>query len=100
LNGGAANDTLTGGEGNDILNGQGGNADVAVFSGPAGNYSFGVTAGALATVIDMIGTDGTDTLNGIERIQFGGGEVLNVVTEAGVATGPSLIFGTDAGETI
>src|SRR5690606_4985836 len=54
LNGGAGNDVLEGGAGNDTLNGQGGTADVAVFAGRAGDYSFGVDTSGRMTVTDLL----------------------------------------------
>ncbi|WP_183097160.1 peroxidase family protein [Mesorhizobium sp. YM1C-6-2] len=103
LNGGGANDELEGGAGDDTLNGGAGNADVAVFSGPAGNYTFGLTGGALATVTDIVGNEGTDTLSGIERLRFGqGGEDLVIVTNAGLVdeNTASIVFGTDGDDDI
>ncbi len=43
--------------------------DTAVFSGLADDYTITVTCDG-ATVTDNVGTDGTDTLIGIERLQF------------------------------
>ena len=102
LNGAGGNDTLAGGVGNDTLNGGVGTADVAVFSGPAGNYAFSVGGAGLATVTDMVGTDGTDTLNGIERLQFGDSSSLAIVTGEGDITGTeaSIIFGSAGDDTI
>jgi Ca2+-binding RTX toxin-like protein len=77
LNGGGANDILAGGAGNDTLNGGGGLEDVAVFSGAAWEYTFASSGAALASVVHS-GTDGTDTLSGIERLQFGDGESLTI----------------------
>ncbi len=43
--------------------------DTAVFSGASGAYTITVVAGKL-TVTDTTGTDGVDTLTGIERLRF------------------------------
>lgn len=101
LNGGAGNDVLEGGAGNDTLNGQGGTADVAVFAGRAGDYSFGVDTSGRMTVTDLLGAGGTDTLEGIERIRFGSGPDL-VITDAtsGIPSGPAIIIGSQDGDTI
>ncbi|PJR09114.1 peroxidase family protein [Sinorhizobium meliloti] len=71
LLGGIANDHLTGGEGDDLLEGGDGPADVAYFTGPASNYAFS-SEGTDLIVSDSVGTDGTDTLRGIERLDFNG----------------------------
>lgn len=57
---------LTGGPGADVLNG-GGNIDTAMVSGVRAAYS--LTQGA-AGVFTITGPDGTDTLTGIEFVQF------------------------------
>ena len=69
------NDTITGNSGDNILRGRGGNdtidggagADVARFSGNATQYTI-TQNGNNYTVV---GPDGTDTLIGVERLQFG-----------------------------
>lgn len=101
LNGGAGNDVLEGGDGNDTLNGQGGTDDIAVFAGPAGNYLFGVDINGIATVTDLVGNGGIDTLQGIERIRFGNGPDLIIANVAdGIPDDSAIIFGTDGGDTI
>ncbi len=55
-----------------------GNRDVAVFSGPEANYTVTTTGGdgtlgspgSTTTVVDNVGTDGTDTLRNIEFLRF------------------------------
>ena len=71
LDGGAGADTLSGGAGNDMLNGGAGSADLAVFTGPVGNYGFSLNVSGFVVVTDIVGTDGADTLIGVERAQFG-----------------------------
>lgn len=61
-------DTLIGGAGNDTLDGMGG-IDTASFSLNISNYRIG-HVGNVYTVTDKTGTDGTDTLNNVEILQF------------------------------
>jgi len=66
MSGGAGNDTARGDAGNDVLDG-GAGVDTALYSGNRTSYtvtktSTGYTAGG--------GVDGTDTLTGVERLQF------------------------------
>jgi hypothetical protein len=63
---GAGDQTLNAGLGNDILNGGAGN-DTAVFSGNKSAYT--ITDNGNGT-ITVAGPDGTDTLSGIENLQF------------------------------
>jgi len=68
LVGGSGNDRLDGGAGNDVLDG-GAGTDTAVYHGARSNYT--VTASATGcTVADKTGSDGSDTLSDIERLQF------------------------------
>ena len=46
-----------------------GSIDTAVFSGPRANYTITQAAGVV-TVTDNVGTDGIDTLTGIENLRF------------------------------
>jgi hypothetical protein len=74
ISGGAGSDTLSGDSGNDSLNGGaqddqlggGSGIDTAVFSGLRVSYS--LDRGAVQLVVS--GTDGTDTLSGIEWLVF------------------------------
>ena len=66
--GNAANNRITGGAGDDNING-GAGGDTAVFSGVRASYT--VTKGASNIVVTHNGgTDGTDTLTNVERVQF------------------------------
>ena len=65
IDGGAGNDTLTGGAGNDTLVG-GEDSDTAVFSGNRSAYTFVLNGAAWV----LTGTDGTDTLVGVEFARF------------------------------
>lgn len=67
LTGGGA-DRVLGGPGNDAING-GAGVDLSIYSGPRSNYQIQSTSVGLK-VIDNVGTDGTDTLSAIERLQF------------------------------
>ncbi|MHB1360262.1 MAG: DUF4214 domain-containing protein [Rhodocyclaceae bacterium] len=67
----AGNDTLEGGGGNDILDG-GSGIDTALFSSNRANYTVS-QSGSGYIVADRVGTNGTDTLNNIERIAFADG---------------------------
>jgi Ca2+-binding RTX toxin-like protein len=66
LFGNLGNDTLNGGTGDDTLDG-GAGVDTAVFSGNRASYT--VTDLGNGSV-RVVGADGTDTLTGIERLQF------------------------------
>jgi hypothetical protein len=74
LDAGSGNDTLDGGPGNDTLLGESG-SDTASFSGVRTDYIVQRT-GDTVTVRDLRATgDGTDTLTGIEQLQFSDGLV-------------------------
>jgi Ca2+-binding RTX toxin-like protein len=74
LSGGAGNDTISALAGNDRLTGAGGNdgldggpgTDTAVFTGARSSY----TVTATTTGYTVTGPDGTDTLSGVERLEF------------------------------
>ncbi|MDP1930729.1 MAG: VCBS repeat-containing protein [Gammaproteobacteria bacterium] len=68
LTGTASNETLNGRAGNDVMDGAGG-IDTALFSGPRSSYSLARNAD-VTTVRALTGSDGTDTLRNIERLQF------------------------------
>lgn len=99
LVGNAANNSFTGGAGDDVING-GAGGDTAVFSGPRARYT--VTKGASNIVVtDNGGTDGTDTLTSVERVQFSDVKVAydtalgqsagNAVLLLGAVLGPALL---------
>lgn len=70
LTGTGGADTLNGKPGNDTINGLAG-TDTAVSWEVARNFALKATAGSgTITLQDKVGTDGTDTLTGIENIQF------------------------------
>jgi len=68
LDGGAGDDRLIGGAGNDRLEGGAGN-DTAVLTGLFADYRV-TTSNGITTVAAIKGTDGTDTLTGIEKLAF------------------------------
>lgn len=78
LNGNAGNDTLTGGllddtfiggDGNDRLIGTGG-VNTAVYLGAEANFSITPGLGGTVIVTDTVGTQGIDTLSGIQWLVF------------------------------
>lgn len=72
LTGTAANDVLIGGGGNDILNGGDGH-DIAQYMGNLAEYRFSNVDGKL--VVTSSGAEGKDTLNSIEALEFGNGQL-------------------------
>lgn len=68
LYGDSGNDTLYGGAGNDVLFGDAG-TDTVRYLGGRNEYSLG-RAGSVWSVRDLVGTDGVDQLNTVERAQF------------------------------
>ncbi|WP_374437663.1 reprolysin-like metallopeptidase [Inhella sp.] len=90
LTGGAGDDLLEGGLGNDALTG-GSGTDTARFSGNRAGYTI-TTVGATTTVS---GPDGTDTLGGVERLQFNDQVVvLSAGGSNNAPTGTITITGT------
>jgi Ca2+-binding RTX toxin-like protein len=77
ITGNAAANTLSGGSGNDLIKGMGGNdvidggagSDTAVFTHNKADYTVSKLIGSYS-VLDKLGTDGTDSLLNIERLQF------------------------------
>ena len=61
--------------------------DTAKFTGPRANYTLSFAAGTV-TVTDTVGADGTDTLRGIERLQFSD-QLVNIAQVA-----PTPVIGT------
>jgi V8-like Glu-specific endopeptidase len=81
LTGTSADESLRGGSGTDSLNGQGG-IDTAIYLYTRNEYRLSHSAGTIA-VSDMLGDEGTDTLQNIERVSF---EDMTVNLEIGVAS--------------
>lgn len=68
LNGSALSDSLSSTAGNDVINGAGG-FDTVNYSGKAGDFRIAITDAGVQ-VVDSTGTQGSDTLFNIERLQF------------------------------
>ena len=90
IDGGGGSDTITGGAGNDAING-GAGGDIAVFSGGVGNYGIDI---GLGTVTDNRSgsPDGTDTLTGVELLQFADAYRLIASSTAGNSIDLSGVF--------
>jgi methionine-rich copper-binding protein CopC len=65
----AGNDILTGSPGNDTIDG-GGGIDTVKYSSISVNFAISHNTDGSYTVKDNVGTDGTDTLTNVERLQF------------------------------
>ena len=72
--GGAGDDSLFGALGDDSLDGGSGLGDVAIYLGSRADYVVSQTAPGTYTVTDVNGDEGVDTLTGIERVVFLGGD--------------------------
>lgn len=87
LFGNVTDDTLSGGSGDDTLDG-GSGADTALFTDARQSYDV-LRVGNVVTVRDLRANgDGTDTLTGIERLQFTDG-VMGLVPESLVLLAPN-----------
>jgi glucose/arabinose dehydrogenase len=83
LTGGSQNDTLSAGDGDDVLKGgagsdtifgEGGTADVAVYDGIAGDYSWTLVSPAMAQyTVTHAATGAVDTIYNVELLRFTGG---------------------------
>ncbi len=93
INGNGGNDTATGGAGNDTLDG-GGGTDTAVFAGNWADYTITLLASTY-TLVDNVGTDGTDTATLFENFQFADG----TLSEANLITGGLAITSDGGGDT-
>ncbi|XWN29346.1 MAG: type I secretion C-terminal target domain-containing protein [Devosia sp.] len=91
LVGRSENDILVGGEGDDTIYGNGGLKDRAVFGGVRADYDISADG---TTITDTQGTDGTDTLIGVEILEFADGEYQ----VAGATFTPELLLTTVAAE--
>ncbi|WP_348698764.1 S8 family serine peptidase [Duganella fentianensis] len=72
LTGNSGSDKLDGGSGNDILDG-GAGTDTAIFHAARSNYTISSSGNAGSgnfSVLDKTASEGSDTLSGIERLQF------------------------------
>lgn len=73
INGLGGGDTISAGAGNDTIDG-GTGIDIALFSSGRANYTL-TQAGSSYTVKALAATDGTDTLQGVERLRFTDGGI-------------------------
>ncbi|MDP3760037.1 MAG: DUF4214 domain-containing protein [Ramlibacter sp.] len=87
LTGGAGGQSITGGAGNDSIDG-GAGIDTALYGGGRGSYTITSTATGY-TISANAGTDGTDSLLNVERLQFAVtsvnltvGAIAHTITEA------------------
>lgn len=72
LFGQADNDILHGGGGNDFIRG-GLGKDIAVYASAYASYNMSIDASGNVIITDLSGTEGTDTLAGVEAAQFSDG---------------------------
>jgi Ca2+-binding RTX toxin-like protein len=103
------NNIIVGGDGNDVLKGGGGNdrlvgaigLDTAVLSGKSTDYAISTVDG-ITTVTDLNaadGSDGKDTLNGIELLQFADKTIaLPTAPQAEVGLGGFTLLGANYGD--
>ena len=91
----ASNDTFTGGAGADTIDGGAGN-DVAVFSGDRSAYVISAatladrTGNLTAKTLTVVGPDGSDTITGIETLDFASGTDVRLTGAISVFRG--LVF--------
>ena len=88
LTGGGGSDTITGGGGNDTISGGSdvgtvASHDIAVFSDVIGNYTFDFTTTPGSVIVKNTLTDETDTVTGVEELQFSGSVSVALVNVAG-----------------
>ena len=98
LAGGAGDDLLGGGEGNDALDGAAG-LDRATFASVRSAYDITRDDEGVVRVQDLSGTEGTDALAGVERLEFAGGTRVAVDLDGNagmVARIIGVVFGADA----
>ncbi|WP_439124604.1 hypothetical protein [Marivita sp.] len=82
----AGNDRFTGGADDDTILGGEGNADTAVYRGEAARYILQIDPEGTVQVTDRTGQDGTDTLTGVELLEFAGQQAFRLVDQVGIAT--------------
>jgi len=98
LSGGTASDVFDGGAGNDsITGGNGTGIDRAVFSGNYVDYTVSTDSGTGTVTVTHknSGTDGTDTLNGIEELAFS-----DKVVKLGTAVVTTIEVDTDGNQKV
>ena len=106
MNGGAANVTSPAVRATTFSAGRAARATWRCLPASAGDYTFDVSGGGLASVTDIVGLGGTDTLATIERVQFGEGASMAILVDAPatdgsiLATEASIILGGDGNDEI
>ncbi len=88
LEGGAGRDTLIGGPGDDVLAG-GIGLDTAAYSGVRSQYTITWQSDTMSFRV-VSASDGSDTLTGIDRLQFADGEFPASALRAGANSAPTL----------
>jgi len=68
FSGSSYDDSFSGLKGNDIIYGRDG-IDTAIYSGNRADFTLNITNN-VTTITDLVGTEGVDTLNHVERVQF------------------------------
>ncbi len=96
LIGNEGHNSFTGAGGNDNIDG-GAGADTAVYSGKRADFTVSKTSTGL-TVVDSRGSDGSDTLTSIERLQFADARVAIDTGLAEAAGGTALLIGAVLGQ--
>ena len=86
LDGGVGNDKIRGNGGNDLIIG-GAGKDISAYSAVLSNYTVTKTPAGY-TVTDKTGTDGIDTLSGIEALSFSD-KSINLQIQAQAAAAPT-----------
>ncbi|MFN9600786.1 MAG: lectin-like protein, partial [Dolichospermum sp.] len=109
ITGNSANNILNGGGGNDTLNGDAGN-DIVNYAGSNTEFQTNILSDGSIQIKDNVtsnGDEGTDTLIGVERINFAAnGGYYGVVTGGSgndfltATNGWSLLFGGDGNDTL
>jgi Ca2+-binding RTX toxin-like protein len=94
----AGNDTITGGAGNDAIHG-GAGTDTAVYTGTV-TSSMITDDGAGHFVVATGGSQGTDTLSGVEKISDGAGHNFLLVGNGGFTTIQAAVNAAASGDTI
>jgi methionine-rich copper-binding protein CopC len=88
----AGDDTLAGGGGHDTLDG-GDGVDTAVFDGNFSNFGLTKNSGGFS-VVDVKGSEGTDTLTSIERLHFSDKNIAFDLGDTQSAWKAVLVLGT------
>ena len=89
VNAGDGDDIINGGEGNDTLRGQTG-IDTLVVSGNFADYTITDNGNGSFTMVDNVGTDGTDTLVSIEFVEYADGTQAFAVSDGGSLHGSAI----------